>query len=246
MVSIKSFFRDYVAPSSERLRNTWITKKLLSIPKDKSILDVGAGEMPYKRYCSHLRYKSQDFGKYSGEGDKRGIQTGKYDTKSVDIISDITDIPVRTNAFDYILCTEVFEHVPNPLSALKEINRITKRGGSLILTAPFASLAHFNPYYFYSGFSEQFYRINLPKFGYKIKEIYMYGNYFDWLAVEFLRTPYIIFGYNKFIFIFSLPIMLIASPLYLLLRLSSNIFPKSKDTLAFGICVIAIKKGRNI
>lgn len=242
MIDIKSFFRDYVAPSAERERNAWVSKKLLLIPKGKSILDVGAGEMPYKKYCGHLSYKSQDFGKYSGESVVKGIQTGKYDSKSVDIISDITDIPVKTNAFDYILCTEVFEHIPNPLSALKEIQRITKKGGGLILTAPFASLTHFNPYYFYSGFSEQFYKINLPKFGYKIKEIFVYGNYFDWLAVEFLRTPYVIFGYNKFIFLFSLPIMLLASPLYLLLRLSSFIFPKSNDTLAFGVLVFAIRK----
>lgn len=195
--------------------------------------------MPYKAYCKNLKYKSQDFGKYTGENVKTGIKSGAYDTKSVDIISDITDIPVKNKSFDYILCTEVFEHIPDPLRALKEISRINKTG--LILTAPFASLTHFYPHFFYTGFSEQFYRVNLPKFGYKVEKIYTYGNYFDLLGMEILRLPFIVFGYSKILAVIFSFLVLLEFPLILSLRIASSMFPQSKDTFCFGICVFAKK-----
>lgn len=239
MINIKSFVLRYIAPSTETARNAWVIKQVLKISKGKSILDVGAGEMPYKDYCKKLKYKSQDFGKYTGENVKTGIKSGKYNTQSVDIISDITSIPVKNESFDYVLCTEVFEHIEDPLKALKEISRINKSG--LILTAPFASLTHFYPYFFYTGFSDQFYKTHLPKFGYKIKEIYMYGNYFDLLGMEFMRLPLMVFGYNKILAPLTMPLFLLASPMLLFLRLLSKLYPQSNDTFCFGICVLARK-----
>lgn len=238
-MDIKKFVLRNIAPANETKRNDWVIRQLLKIPKGKSILDIGAGEMPYKSYCKNLEYKSQDFGKYTGENVKIGIKSGKYDTESVDIISDITDIPVKNNSFDYVLCTEVFEHIPDPLKALREISRINKTG--LILTAPFASLTHFYPYFFYTGFSEQFYIINLPKFGYKVEEIYMYGNYFDLLGMEFMRLPLMVLNYSKILVLLTIPLLLLAFPLLLFLRILSKLFSQSKDTFCFGICVLARK-----
>lgn len=238
-MDIKKFVLRNIAPANETKRNDWVIRQLLRIPKGKSILDIGAGEMPYKSYCKNLEYKSQDFGKYTGENVKIGIKSGKYDTESVDIISDITDISVKNNSFDYVLCTEVFEHIPDPLKALREISRINKTG--LILTAPFASLTHFYPYFFYTGFSEQFYIINLPKFGYKVEEIYMYGNYFDLLGMEFMRLPLMVLNYSKILVLLTIPLLLLAFPLLLFLRILSKLFSQSKDTFCFGICVLARK-----
>lgn len=240
-MDIKSFFRENIAPNTETTRNKWVISKLSKIPPKKSILDIGAGTMPFKKYCGHLKYKSQDFGKYTGLNVKKGLQTGKFDTKGVDIISDITSIPVKSNSFDYVLCTEVFEHIPDPMATLKEINRVTKKGGSVILSAPFASMTHFHPYFFYSGFSDEFYKVNLPRFGYRITEIVIYGNYFDYLALEFVRTPYIVFGYNKVLSLIILPFVFLALPWWTFLRILSNLFPKSKELLAFGLCVSAKK-----
>jgi len=238
-MDIKRFVLNHIAPPTESARNAWVIKQILKIPKGKSILDIGAGEMPYKSFCKDLKYKSQDFGKYSGEKVKSGIKSGKYDTKSVDLISDITDIPVKDNSFDYVLCTEVFEHIPDPLGALKEISRINKEG--LILTAPFASLTHFYPYFFYTGFSEQFYKIHLPKFGYKIKEIYSYGNYFDLLGMELMRLPIVVMDYNIILIPLTIFLLLITFPIFLFLRLLSRLYPGSKNIFCFGICVLAKK-----
>ena len=79
---------------------------------------------------AHLEYVSQDFGQYDGKGDDKGLQTKKWDNTKLDIVSDITDIPVPDSSFDAIMCIEVFEHIPYPISALEEFSRILKRGGA--------------------------------------------------------------------------------------------------------------------
>src|SRR5580692_2586535 len=130
---------------NELPRIVWVRTELQSLPRGIRLLDAGAGEQQYKKFCQHLHYVSQDFGQYNGKGDQRGLQTGSWSYSGIDIVSDITDIPEPDASFDAILCTEVFEHIPDPLRALDEFRRILKPGGTLILTAPFASLVHFAP-----------------------------------------------------------------------------------------------------
>ncbi len=226
-----------IFPHSEKIRENWIEKQLAKLPKNAKLLDAGAGEAYYQRYCQHLQYISQDFCQYDGQGDKKGIQTGKRDFSKINIVSDITKIPVKSASFDAVLCVEVLEHLPQPLEALKELSRVLKKGGVLILTAPFASLTHYSPYYFYSGFSLNFYKKILPDYGFEIKETYPYGNYFDYLAMEVVRTPLVCWRLNK---ILTLPILLfypLTVPFYLLLRFLSIILPCSQELLCFGHCL---------
>ncbi len=45
--------------------------------------------------------------------------------------------PFTNNTFDLIICTEVMEHLPqSPVHALKEMLRVTKKGGNLLVTTP--------------------------------------------------------------------------------------------------------------
>ena len=44
-----------------------------------------------------------------------------WDTSKIDIISDITAMPVDDGTFEYILCTEVFEHIKDHIGALKSL-----------------------------------------------------------------------------------------------------------------------------
>ncbi|MBI2613574.1 MAG: class I SAM-dependent methyltransferase [Candidatus Levybacteria bacterium] len=228
-------------PQSDSKREKWVAKELTKLPKNSTILDAGAGECQYKKYCQHLKYTSQDFNQYDGKGDKKGIQTGKRDFSKIDIVSDIVNMPIESGKFDSSLCIEVFEHLPRPLDALKELSRVTKKGGSLILTAPFASLTHYSPYFFYSGFSSNFYKENLPKYGFQIEKTYTYGNYFDFITLEIIRTPLVLW---RMINILALPIFLIypiVIPAYILMRLLSLILPRSSELLSFGICIKAKK-----
>ncbi|MCE1235666.1 MAG: methyltransferase domain-containing protein [Hyphomicrobiales bacterium] len=170
-------------------REAWLERKLAAVPAGSRLLDAGAGECQFRRFCSHLEYVSQDLAEYDGAGDDRGLQTGQWDTSRIDIKCDITSIPEPDASFDAILCTEVLEHLPDPVPALREMARLLKPGGVLILTAPFCSLTHFAPYHYATGFNRYFYEHHLGAFGMKIEEMAENGNYFDYVAQELRRVP---------------------------------------------------------
>jgi SAM-dependent methyltransferase len=170
-------------------RDIWLEKALSGIPAGSRILDAGAGELQYKKFCPHLRYVSQDFAKYDGVGDGAALQMGSWDQSKIDIVSDIIDIPEPDASFDAVLCVEVLEHVPKPVDALRELARLLKPGGTLILTAPFCALTHFSPYFYHSGFSRYFYEYWADSLGLNIVDMEWNGNYFEYLAQEIRRLP---------------------------------------------------------
>jgi SAM-dependent methyltransferase len=171
------------------VRENWLERTLASIPTGGRILDAGAGELQYKRFCSHLDYVSQDFAQYDGQGDQSGIQMGTWDQSRLDIISDITQIPEPDGSFDAIMCIEVLEHVPYPVDALRELVRLLKPNGYLIVTSPFSALTHFAPYFYQTGYSRHFYEYWFDKFGLAIVDMQWNGNYFESLAQEIRRLP---------------------------------------------------------
>ncbi|MBN2106050.1 MAG: class I SAM-dependent methyltransferase [Deltaproteobacteria bacterium] len=168
-------------------RADWLQKTLQKIPAGSRILDAGAGERKYEKFCSHLRYVAQDFGRYDGLGNGSGLQTGKWDQSRLDIISDITAIPEPEAAFDAVMCIEVLEHLPRPIDAIREFSRLLKPQGYLIVTAPFCSLTHFAPYHFCTGFNQPFYETHLASNGFEIVEINKNGNFFEFLGQEVRR-----------------------------------------------------------
>ena len=176
-----------VGTGNSSFREEWLKVVLSEIPKGKKILDAGAGESQYKIYCEHLDYTAQDFAMYDGVGDSKGIQKEKRDYSNLDIVSDITSIPIENDYFDAVMCIEVFEHLPNPIEALLELNRVLKPGGKLILTAPFASLTHYSPYHYATGFNKYFYEHHLKNIDHESIRIEANGNYFEFLAQEVRR-----------------------------------------------------------
>lgn len=178
-----------VGTHNERTRVAWIEQALKRIPAGARILDAGAGEQQFKRFCGHLQYVAQDFAQYDGRGDGVGLQTGAWDQTGLDIIGDIASIPQPDQSFDAIMCTEVFEHIPHPVDALKEFARLLRPGGYLLITAPFCSVTHFAPFHFYTGFSRYFYEHYLPLYGFEIVDLQTNGNFFEYVAQETRRIP---------------------------------------------------------
>lgn len=189
-IHLKKSPTNNIGISNQSNRERWLLKTLSEIPKDSKILDAGAGELQYKELCSHLNYVSQDFGRYDGVGNNKGLQMASWDNSKLDIISDIIAIPRPDSSFDAIMCIEVFEHLPEPILAIKEFSRLLRKDGILILTAPFCSLTHFAPYHFYSGFNRYFYEKHLVDNGFCIEEITPNGSYFEFIAQELrFRVP---------------------------------------------------------
>jgi len=224
---------------NEATREAWLEKILKQIRPGSRILDAGAGELKYRKFCSHLDYVSQDFARYDGGGNSQGLQMGSWDQSRLDIVSNITSIPELDGSFDAIMCVEVFEHLPDPLLALKEFRRLLKNDGTLIITAPFCSLTHFAPFHFYSGFNKYFYMEHLPKMGFIIREIVGNGNHFEYIAQEIRRIGNIAARYaGDGPRIWEKAAM--AAVLNMLARFSAK-DSGSEETLAFGFHVVAVK-----
>lgn len=167
-------------------RDRWIETTLQSLPVGSSLLDVGAGECAYKPHCAHLTYLAQDIAEYDGTGSE-GLHTGTWDTSQLDFICDLYDIP-EDRVFDTVFCSEVLEHVVDPVRALEKLVRLAAPGGRVIVTAPFNSLTHFAPYHFCTGFSRYFYQHHFGRLGLEIEELTANGGYFDMMDQELGRV----------------------------------------------------------
>lgn len=62
--------------------------------------------------------------------------TADLESPIADLHFDIMNIPLPDESFDYIICNHVLEHVEDDMVALKEFNRVLKKGGTAILQVP--------------------------------------------------------------------------------------------------------------
>lgn len=179
-------------------RDRWVSQVLADIPRKSRLLDAGAGEQKYRVHCAHLHYVAQDNVAYDGKGDGQGGHVERWTYGLTDYVCDIVSIPAPSESFDVVLCTEVLEHLPDPLAAIKELARLLRPGGQLLLTAPFCSFTHFSPYFYSTGFSRSWYTQHLSDLGFCELELAPNGNYFEYLAQEVRRMPQMADYYSAF------------------------------------------------
>jgi ubiquinone/menaquinone biosynthesis C-methylase UbiE len=138
---------------NRKRRDKWMIKQANNISNGSKVLDVGAGGCPYRKLFSHCEYFSQDFAQLSDVQIQNQEGYGK-----IDFVSDILNIPVPDESYDVIVCTEVLEHVPYPIPAIREFSRLLKPGGTILITAPLQSGLHQEPYHFYGGYTKYWYQ----------------------------------------------------------------------------------------
>lgn len=148
-------------------RDQWVKAAALELPPGCRVLDAGAGASKYRPFFSHCIYETQDFCEYRGD-------LVKY-VRPIDYVCDVAKIPLPDGCFDAILCTEVFEHVVDPMAVLAEFSRLLKPGGKLFVTAPLGSCLHMEPYHYYGGFTHYWYSHWLPYYGFAVDGIETQG-----------------------------------------------------------------------
>ena len=99
-------------------------------------LDVGCGDRPYEYLFGQGKYIGIDVG-VSGRSTK---------LKKPELFYDGKNIPYSDNQFDLVLCTQVLEHVSDPFSLIKEMVRVCKQGGGVIISLPFVYQEHEQPF----------------------------------------------------------------------------------------------------
>jgi SAM-dependent methyltransferase len=68
--------------------------------------------------------------------DPPSISARRGDSRHIDIVGSITAIPVADRSCDWVLCTEVIEHVEDDALAAGELARVLKPGGAALISVP--------------------------------------------------------------------------------------------------------------
>ena len=94
------------------------------------VLDVGCGDRPYDALLAAAR----EVVGFDVPGNPHADLHGSIDA-----------IPVEDASFDVALCLQVLEHVPDPAAAVRELHRIVRPGGRVLLTTHGVYPYHPNP-----------------------------------------------------------------------------------------------------
>lgn len=117
-------------------RAKWIIERLNSKKGDK-ILDVGCGDSFYLYLLSSLNLEVDLTGI---DFDARALVSARKnlkDKKVTLIKSDLMKkIPFVDESFDKVLACEVIEHLPDDIKGLKEVYRVLKPGGKIVISVP--------------------------------------------------------------------------------------------------------------
>ncbi|KAK8799428.1 hypothetical protein WA158_002643 [Blastocystis sp. Blastoise] len=118
-----------------------VTDFIDTISKDSLILDYGCGEGKYMDYCvhKHIHIHGIDLSKQMISIYKRGIKNTNQIEQGISdvIVFDCLRNKLRSNIYDYILCTSVLIHIYTPQNryiSLKNMVDMLAIGGKAILS----------------------------------------------------------------------------------------------------------------
>lgn len=131
-----------------------------------TVMDFGCGSKPYQSFFKVDEYIGVDF-ENAGH---------PHDNEQIDVFYNGRELPFDDKKFDSILCSEVFEHLFNLEDLLKELNRVLKLNGNILITCPFVWNEHEVPFDYarYSRFALQHI---LTKSGFEIIEFTKSGTF---------------------------------------------------------------------
>lgn len=162
-----------VDPGARRIR-VMIQEMARVLPPAPRVLDLGSGQAPYKAFFASRQYVTADL---FSRADVRCAAGG---------------LPFSNAAFDVVLCTELLEHVPDPEATLREIRRVLRDGGTLLLTTPLTWGVHAVQDY------HRWTRLGLVQllgtYGFRVRELRSRGGLFLTLGALLLVIPWQVLG----------------------------------------------------
>ena len=163
--------------------HNWLVHKIIwnnlaeVVPKYAKgrLLDIGCANKPYENLTRSI------------VDEHIGLEhvNSQHPLSKADIIADAYDTNQLNDSFDTILSTSVLEHLERPQEAIKEMYRILKPGGHVILTSPLFWHLHEEPQDFFRftkyGLSHMF-----AEAGFQILEIRALSGFLVTFSQEFV------------------------------------------------------------
>lgn len=158
------------------------------------LVDLGCGEVPFYSF----------YQPYVSEVVTVDWENTSHPNSHIDIYADLNAPPISAiddHSADCILCSDVLEHIYQPKILVKEMSRMLKPDGWLLLNVPFLFYVHEEPYdfYRYTPFSL---RRMLEENGFEVREIQPLGGprevfaqwntlIFDWYGRQSTRKWFV-------------------------------------------------------
>lgn len=207
--------RRYVLDFERRIAEA-VAAFAASVPDGARVLDAGAGEGAYKSHFPRRRYVGLDL----------GIGDGAWDYSGLDVVGDLSSLPFPAGVFDAALNIVTLEHVKDPGLVMRELARVLRPGGRLLLVVPHAWEVHQHPHDFF-----RFTRFGVEELarraGMRVVSMEAGGGYFRLLGRRLLS------GAQFFPFPVNLLWLLWVAPMALFVPLLDSIDRKKDFTLGY-------------
>jgi ubiquinone/menaquinone biosynthesis C-methylase UbiE len=106
--------------------------------------------------------------------------------KRPDVQSDAAVLPFADGCFDVVVCSELLEHVQDPPRVLREVYRVLRKDGILLICVPFLYQIHGDPYDF-GRYTDYYWQDHLDKIGFKRIDIEKQGLFWS-VLVDMIRA----------------------------------------------------------
>lgn len=130
----KSYESERISPWFQYTQKLSIS--LFDLRPDSRVLDVGCGPGFAVRYLAGMLPEGKACGIDISPGmiEKANAKVPDALRKRLEFRQGKSDaIPYPAEEFDYVLCTNSFHHYPDPIKALKEMQRVLKPGGQIVI-----------------------------------------------------------------------------------------------------------------
>ncbi|MDP8257492.1 MAG: class I SAM-dependent methyltransferase [Candidatus Alcyoniella australis] len=152
----------------------YLSRNVSLIPIAGSVLDLGGNKI--------RKRGAFDIEKYG----LRVVYANLSIDKLPDVQTDASYVPFMDNTFDAVICSELLEHVPEPMSVLREAWRLLKPGGLMLICVPFLVPIHGDPDD-YGRYTDTFWLKALEQSGWS--DILIEKQWYFWsVLLDFIRA----------------------------------------------------------